>query len=627
MSEIRSRWFLWVSTAVLLLAALMRLVLLQGIPLGLARDEVRNAEIASFIRQGEHALFFRAGFGHEPLYHYFGVPFQVLLGDNVLSVRLPSVFLGLLLIAAVLRWVRRDFGQVTAVVAGLGLALGWMAIIFSRIGIRPIMEPLFLVGMAWFWQKRPSMAGLFLGLSLYTYTAARVLFLLPVLFAALQVVFWIWDRKQVDAPTLMTRIKPSLIILGTAVLIYLPLFFTLRADPTLQARVEELSGPLTALQAGDVRPVLQATLRTLGVFSVVGDPRWTYTIPDMPLFNWVTAVFFYAGLAVALWRIRLPQYALILVWLGVALIPSAVTPDSPSLIRIIGALPIIYLLPGLAITVVKDQFQSRAIRPVWAFSVLLVYLVFLLVHTWPQLAIWPEDAETRHKYQTIFQEMGAHWQANGGGLMVVADDFYEPIERQSLRMNMGHDAGSRWVQTGALVLPREGGGLLYVPEYAPLPLGLMRAAGVDDEVIYRNGKRPSFAVYQLPEAVIVPQQMEPILFGEEAMLLGFALGEPADGSLPVFTYWRVVGDLPTDLAIFVHLLDGAGNLVVQHDGLDAVPETLQAGDVVVQLHSLPLAGSLPQDYSLQTGLYVRSTGTRLVHPGELSDRVVLETSE
>ena len=82
-------WFLWASLAVLLTAVFMRLYLLQGIPLGLARDEVRNTEIVSGIRQGEHALFFRAGFGHEPLYHYFGVPFQVLLGDNVLSVRLP----------------------------------------------------------------------------------------------------------------------------------------------------------------------------------------------------------------------------------------------------------------------------------------------------------------------------------------------------------------------------------------------------------------------------------------------------------------------------------------------------------------------------------------------------------
>ena len=626
MSKLRSQWFLWMSTAVLLLAALMRMILLQGIPLGLARDEVRNAEIVSFIRQGEHALFFRAGFGHEPLYHYFGVPFQVLLGDNVLSVRLPSVFLGLLLIAAVLRWARRDFGSVTAVIAGLGLAVGWMSIIFSRIGIRPIMEPLFLVGMAWFWQKRPFVAGIFLGLSLYTYTAARIVFLIPVLFAALQVLFWIWERKKDEAPSLITRVKPSLIILGTAVLIYLPLYLTLRADPTLQERVQELAGPLTALQNGDVRPVLQATLRTLGVFSFVGDPRWTYTIPDVPLFNWITAVFFYAGLLIALWRIRLPQYALILVWLGVGLIPSAITPDSPSLIRIVGALPVIYLLPGLAVTVAKERLQNKGVRPVWVLLP-LIYLIFLGGHTWPNLTIWPQDAETYHKYQTIYQEMGAHWQAHGEGLMVVVDDFYEPIERQSLRMDMGEEAGSRWVQTGAVVLPRKEHGLLYVPEYAPLPVDLMAAAGVSEEVIYRNEKRPFFAVYTLPETIAIPQQMKPVLFDGKITLLGFAVGEPAASGLPVFTYWRVTGNLPSDLAIFVHLLDGSGNLLAQHDGLDAVAETLQPGDVIVQRHILPLAGSLPQDYTLQTGLYVRSTGTRLTHPGALGDRVILRGSQ
>ncbi|MEM7115377.1 MAG: hypothetical protein AAF614_23250, partial [Chloroflexota bacterium] len=144
-------YFTWGIAAVLLLAALLRLLFLHDIPPGLAQDEVLNADIVTFIRGGQHALFFREGFGHEPLYHYWSVPFQILLGDNVLSMRLPAFVLGILLIAATARWVKRDFGAITAVSTALGLAISWWPIIFSRIGIRPILLPLLLVGAAYFW--------------------------------------------------------------------------------------------------------------------------------------------------------------------------------------------------------------------------------------------------------------------------------------------------------------------------------------------------------------------------------------------------------------------------------------------------------------------------------------------
>ena len=119
-----SRRWLAAALAVLLLAAAFRLVALADVPPGLAQDEILDADIALFIRGGEHALFFRHGYGHEPLYHYLAAPFAPLLGDNWLAIRLPSVILGMLLVALTLRWERRDFGATAALVTGLGLAVG-----------------------------------------------------------------------------------------------------------------------------------------------------------------------------------------------------------------------------------------------------------------------------------------------------------------------------------------------------------------------------------------------------------------------------------------------------------------------------------------------------------------------
>lgn len=627
--EKQSGQFLWVSVVVLLVAAVMRIVMLQGIPLGLARDEVRNAEIVSFIRQGEHALFFRAGFGHEPLYHYWSVPFQVLLGENVLSVRLPSVFLGLLLIALVLRWAKRDFGELTAIIAGFGLALGWMPIVFSRLGIRAIMEPVFLVGMAWFWHKRPLLAGILLGLSLYTYTAARVVFLIPLGYMFIQAIVWkLETRKQtVGVVSLSARLKPPIIILVTAVVLYLPLFFTLRADPSLQERMQTLAGPLTALQYGDIRPIFETTLQTLGAFTFTGMPSWTYTVEWLPLFNGIALLFFYTGFLIMLWRIRLPQYTLIFVWLGVGILPSAA---APNIIRMIGALPIIYLLPGIALATFCQRFQSTKVRLILSYGLAVFYLISLTAFTIKNNFIdWSQSEVTRDKYQTVLQEMGAHWQANAVDMMVVVDDFYEPIERESLRYNMAEDVGSRWVQVnppaaGALVLPGEGTGLLYVPEVAPLSQDLMTAAGVvPEDLVYRHEKRPSFAVYNLPEAFEVHSAFSPVLFDEKITLLGYHIEESGENNQTLFTIWQVEGELPWDLTAFVHLVAADGSLIAQHDGFDVVPTTLQAGDVVIQRHILPLSIPLPENSFLQTGLYLHESGGRLTHGGELGDRAIL----
>ena len=621
----QSTRFLWMATAVLLLAALMRLFMLQGIPLGLARDEVRNAEIVSHILQGEHALFFRAGFGHEPLYHYFGVPFQVLLGENVLSIRLPSVFLGMLLIAAVLRWAKRDFGQTVAVLAGAGLAVGWMPIVFSRIGIRPIMDPLFLVAMAWFWWKRPFWAGVMLGLSFYTYTAARVNFMMPLCFAIYQLLYWLWQHRE---GSLWVRLQPALIILGTAVIIYLPLQWTLSADPTLQSRVQELGGPLTALRSGDLQPVFVATIQTLGIFSFTGPPRWTYTVEGLSLFNWLTAVFFYIGLFIAIWRIRLPQYALVLIWLAVGLIPSAITPEFPSIIRIIGSLPIIYLLPAIAIVAIGEKLPIKQKTELSSAIIGAFYILALTFFTVQNNFIqWPQNEVTRHKYQTMFYEIGSYSADHSRSAMVIVDDFYEPIEEQSLHLNFADTKEARWVQSspaaaGALVLPQGERHLLFMPEFATIAPELLQVAGIADTPQYRNEIRPFFTVHQLPENLAIPNNETETTFDQKLTFLGHDL-LLQESELELFTFWRVDAPLPSDLALFVHLLDAEGNMISQHDGLDAIVSTLQVHDVIVQRHLLPLTNPLPEDYQLRVGAYLRENGIRLTHDGELSDHILL----
>jgi len=176
-----SIWAYKVASLVILLAAsVLRLIKIHDIPPGLARDETLNADISNLIIRGQRALFFREGFGHEPLYHYIGAGFQKLLGDNVLSIRLPSVFLSLILISLTIYWLKREFGRLVALSTGGLLAVSWWAIIFGRVGLRPILEPVLLVLAAIFWRKKPWLAGISLGLATYSYTSATIMLALPL---------------------------------------------------------------------------------------------------------------------------------------------------------------------------------------------------------------------------------------------------------------------------------------------------------------------------------------------------------------------------------------------------------------------------------------------------------------
>lgn len=650
---------------ILLVAAVFRFVALREVPPGLAQDEVLDADIAMFIRGGENALFFRHGYGHEPLYHYWAAPFQALLGDNLLSVRLPAAVLGLLLVALVLRWARRDFGQLAALAAGFLVAVSWWPVIFSRIGIRPILEPVLLLAVAWFWPLgatevterdtvRSVLAGLVLGLTFYSYTAARVLFLLPSIYLVYLLVAWLISRhrEKTRRAAFAAQARYGLIILVIALIVYAPMGITLRVEPDLQQRVDQLGGPLEALSMGDVRPVVQMTVATLGVFSFTGDPRWTYTLPGRPLFDATTSLLFYAGLAFSLWRWLTPRYAFLLIWLAVTLLPSAVTPDAPSTVRLVGAIPVVYLMPGLALEALIMRkgtgiIVSRERR--WLLvatgGALGVMLLANAGRTFRDGFIrWPADPETHLKYQTILRDIAVRLQSETGGKAapILADVFFEPIDASSLTRSLGRDPQARWVQSGegvagALVWPAGSKveTTVYVPEFAPLNPELQRAARMGDKPVYRSESHPSFAAYILPTA---PPSLDRALkvdfedpITDQTTLRLEAVGLPTterrEGApLVMLTLWEVQSSLPADLALFVHMVDDAGNIVAQSDGFDTAATLLQAGDRVLQRHVLPLSSELaPASFQIVVGLYGRANGRRWLQNGE--DRLKVATCE
>ncbi len=628
-----NRSFIWIATLILLLAGALRLPALLSMPPGLSQDEVVNGDIVAGIRNGKHALFFPDGFGHEPLYHYWSVPFQAALGDNRLSIRLPAVTLGLLSVAALIAWGRREFGKTTGALAGGALALSWWGIIFSRAGIRPILEMTALTFFGYFYPKRPWLAGIFLAASVYSYTAARYNYLLPILAVVLG---WGFNWKRNAGNRRESRRvawQPALIAAGLAFGLSLPMLWLLQSRPELQQRIRQLEGPLVDLRNGDPAPLANSLAATLGAVTFRGDPRWTYGLPNTPLFDWATGALFYLGLGWLAWRCRQSRAAFLWGWLALTALPSAVTPQAPSSVRLIGALPAICLGVGIGGELVSSWLKERGL-PAWLIWGGFAALALLNIgRIWRHNFVgWGTHLETRLRYQTVLVEIADRLKEDTSIVPVITDGFYAPLDSQAVERNIGHPLPARWTQVGegvagALVLPASKPAQLFVPEYAPPAPQLLAIAGISDQPLFRSANQPSYAIYPLPAAPPIPNSLPaPIVFGGKLSLLGYAQLEVDDNLMAQWvTFWRIEGDLPDDLALFYHLVGADGELIAQHDGFDAAPATLMPGDVVVQLHLLSVSPEMPAA-AWQIGAYTRSDSKRLTHPQPPFDRAIFDVN-
>jgi hypothetical protein len=129
----------------------------------------------------------------------------------------------------------------------------------------------------------------------------------------------------------------------------------------------------------------------------------------------------------------------------------------------------------------------------------------------------------------------------------------------------------------------------------------------------------------------VPNAREERL-GESLQLCGYELNEStvkAGDTLSLKVYWQTGAPLPDDYTVFTQLLDSSGVLVQGWDGqpLGGYFPTSQwpANEIVTDIVQLRRPTDLPPgNYTLITGMYLLSTGERLVQP-DGTDHINLTT--
>ncbi|NCF66546.1 MAG: hypothetical protein GWP61_11255 [Chloroflexi bacterium] len=635
----------WWVVIILLMAAALRVIGVVSIsPPGLEHDEVANWLIDQAILEGNHAIYFAEAYGHEAGFHYLQAISVALVGDNALALRLPAIYAGIMLVAVHFALIRRLLDVKLALLSTALLAVLFWPVFYSRLGLRAILLPLVSgISLYCWWKawglrnakavgKRSlnfaritqaslfwfGLAGVFAGLTLYTYMAARAV---PIFFGVfvLYLALFHWSRVKGNW-------RGIFLFWAFLIVVAAPLAIYLRVNPGAEFRVSEIDAPLRAFLAGNLRPVVENSLKILGMFGFRGDPLWRQNVAGRPVFGPLLALLFYPGLLLALWRARDERYAFLLLWLGAAAIPSIVTVDAPSSIRMINALLVVTVFPALIIHIIP---RLSTVRP--RLSTVAAYLLALLViltHIWWTGAgifhTWPQNDEVRFVWQSALTRTAVFLDrspdngpvAVGGWSPGTLDPatLLLSMERRDLDMrHFGSDSTASPVST--LIIPHHGADSnprITRPAIRELAPGLEAQLAAWGAAPQRMG---DFVLYELPGAAQVePQYGMKTVFEDELQFLGISPMDSLENCVFegcwLLSYWRVLAATNEPRRFFLHAVNNAGGIVAQHDGLDAPAMQWQVGDVLVQAHFLELETA--ESIQLRLGVYDPQTGRRLI---------------
>lgn len=600
--------------AILLVAAGFRFYALADLPLGLDQDEIINAIAVRGILAGQRPIFITAGWGREPVYVYAVAGVVSLFGDMTFAMRLTTAMFSMLFLAVAYITARRLSNRTVALMALGWLAVGFWPLMTARAGERNIMLALFTTLTLYLFYRALfggqhtrefALAGLSLGVTLWTYQTSRVI---PLVLLSFAIYLALFQRKM-----LRVRWKGVLLCFVLAGLIASPLFVYLATHPGIEVG-DFKTQSLRALQQGDWRPIISASLGTLGMFTVRGEAYWLHNIPGRPILDVISSALLYVGLAVTIWRRRRPEHALILLWLAIGLAPAMIT-DPPSHHRAASVMAAIYLLPALgadwlALALSSMRSTLHALRSTLyvLLAALLAWIGVTTAHdyfkTW---AVAPEVRDLR--FAPLAQLARDLDRSPGISPVVVAGAHIEDIEPLvPVALMRRSDISFRWHDRATtLVIPANVSQARYFEPGAGL-----RAANADalrQDMLSRASATPDVWLAppgdSLPSAPGAPA-VRPISFEGRAELLGVQASPQR-----VVAFWRVLRDgLPSSTAMFVHLTTPDQKIVAQDDRLGFPTHSWRAGDVFSQTFTLDVPASFAGQAWLEIGVYDRVTSRR-----------------
>lgn len=660
----------WIIVLALFVVALaVRVYRLDEIPTGLFNDEAANGLDARAILAGDHAIFFERNSGREPFFLYVQALVGSLIGLSPFALRLSAALLGALTVPTTYLMVRTLFGDrmkvavAWAAYSAILVAFGYWHLSLSRVGFRAISLPLFMslalifLGRAWAKlgpDTRPPyvdavLAGVFIGGSLYTYTAARFF---PIAVGVLPVIAVILNRssrRQVVRLGLLFGL-----ILGVAFVVFIPLGLYFVQHPDLFfGRARDISVLATAYGASNPADALwRSTLDTLLMFWVEPDPNLRHNPAQRPVFEILLSGWLVVGVVVALRRIRLYPYLMLLGMLVVMGLPAVLTAEgTPHMLRSIGMIPVVYVLPVLGMLWAGTRLFPR--RQLWALLLPLPFVLYSAVggvggyfQAWQnpdrfRLAFLPD-------YVQLGQQLSRHGDADAAWILPLSRAYFPPsYSFYTVSFFYTGEAGYAEVLVDAEAAPAQlnaaaqGRGRFYLIRPAAMQATIQAEYLLGDPkkllpfLLRKHGTYVStheapevpvpYDVYALPPhadfALVNEWIAQSTVFDGRVKLVGADYGgipdvagvgeraTTAGAPLWAVLQWQALEPIDLDLKVKLVLKDQAGHVIAEVDELlvgDQYPRdrTWAQGDVTETYHILATLPALaPDTYDLYVRVY------------------------
>ena len=633
--------------AATVLAAFFRLHQIDQLPPGDGYDPAYYGVDALRILNGARPIMLPPN--REALFSYVVAGCFLVLGASTRAIHIASALVGVLTVPATYLVAEELFSDQEGLLKTYGgaasalmMALSYWHLNWSRYGVRAILVPLFADTTFYFlWRglrtgKRWAfvLCGVSLGLSMYTYQAAR---LIPILIlvgfgSALQ-----GRKEDLDG-------RNFLIVVGVSLLVFAPLGYHFLTHPgSFTHRVEQaFVVEETQAAEGNLQAILKQVKKAALAYNFVGDRDPFSTIPGRPSLNPFFSALFFLGIAVSLSRIRQRPYLFLLAWLGVLFIPAAIASKAPTAKRAIGTLPAVAALIAIGALSpwnmlrrwAQDQSPrlSAWLRTAWialmiggfAYSGLVTYRDYFIT--------WGSNPNLFTHFEVGISAIGKHI-----GELPPDERIYVSPElpmhpgirfHSGLREDVqGYNGRACFVMptrcetnTTYIIVPHKDGHSLDRLE-RHFPQGQIVGQGP----LHYN--QPYFLAYRIPagtEATATPPYTKTANLGDNIQLLGYSLEEtlyqPGD-TIHLNLYHRTRSPMDKRYTVFTHLLGPhnpatEGPLWAQDDSEPCrglYPTTSwQAGEIIIDHFTLPIPPSAPAGtYQMSMGLYDVWTMERL----------------
>ncbi|MCB0213495.1 MAG: hypothetical protein KDJ52_29400, partial [Anaerolineae bacterium] len=307
----------------------------------------------------------------------------------------------------------------------------------SRGGYRGILLPLVATVVFYtFWRgwreasiKFMILAGIALGVSQYTYLAARALPLTFAVFALLWTILILFHRNSLNPQLQTTNPQSPISSLQSPITNYQlpistlrPLWLTLIIMAFISAIVFAPLGwifyndpSLFSARTGDVfftpdtlSELLSHVSQAVRLFIDNGDPNWRHHLPGRPMLGWLGWLGFWPGLILCIRRWRQPVHLFLLVALLTLYLPALLSVPPVHALRLATLLPIYYIIFAIGLVTLVQWLVSYALRTMHYATrqrtVIIIVLIVLLLETgltaYDYFVRWANAEETYVEYNT-----------------------------------------------------------------------------------------------------------------------------------------------------------------------------------------------------------------------------------